>query len=141
LGTDLVIECYAKIQYMPPRIVFDASVGLPCALLELGSVNRVDGDRLGEATDIYTPIPLGRGTVEGCTEETPAGRGDTLVVVVVGRASGCRLGDVDRDDSEARFCLRGNAQLNIRLNHDCFIADCSSSLGVGMAMRVGGQTS
>jgi hypothetical protein len=82
LRTDLVIECYAKIQYMPPRIVFN--VGLPCALLELGSVNRVDGDRY--TRPIYSPIPLGRGTVEGCTGET--GRGDTLgtseSVVVVG---------------------------------------------------------
>ena len=46
LGADLVIECYAKIKYIPFRVVFN--VGLPGVLLrsgELCSVNRVDGVR------------------------------------------------------------------------------------------------
>ena len=49
LGADLVVECYAKIQYIPPRIGYN--VGFPGVLLrsgvcgELCSVNRVEGDR------------------------------------------------------------------------------------------------
>ena len=46
LGADLVIEYYAKIQYMPPRIIDE--VGFPGPLLrsgELWSADRVDGDR------------------------------------------------------------------------------------------------
>ena len=114
-----------------PRTVFD--IGLPCALLGLWSVNRVNS--VHEAWLICSPIPIGRDTVEGCAGET--GRGDTLLkgtsVAVVGRASGCW--DVD----EAR-CLHGNNQLHIRLNHDCFFANCLSYWGVDMSMTVGDRS-
>ena len=84
--------------------------------------------RTREAWRICSPIPMGRGIVEGCGGER--GRGDTMVegtlvmVLVVGVV--CAFGASRcRDFDEAR-CLCGNIELRaFRLSH-CFITDRSS---------------
>ena len=168
LGADLVIiECYAKIQYMPPL-----NVGLPGILFklrsgELWSVNLVhrtgfklmaiDTRGMTGMTDNPTcsPIlPVKPGTVEGwftltfdwtrstrevpCTGETGRGR-DTLVPV-----EGTSVAVVVGWASGASGYwdvdeVRRNTQLKFRLIHFS-IADCLSSWGVDtVVMRVGGR--
>ena len=133
LGADLVIKSYAKIQYMPPCIVFN--VGLPCTLLELWPVNRVDGDRYSEAWPIYSPTTLECGTVKysgGIRRGDTLVEGRSVVMVVVGRAcaSGCR--DVDEAS-----CSHGDSDTPQQKNH-C-IVNCSSC-GVDFTRGVQGKS-